>query len=135
MGSIHVLSNLSLISPLGYVLQIAGRAYENPTTGIDDIEDLEERFDPEKVYNQTDPTAWNVLTYLGNIGTSVLTFIGNILFIFTGVYNLIMSTGAIIKDVEAYNALHYIAVAIQTIVSAIMGGYIVQLIVGRRVAQ
>lgn len=124
---------LNLVSGLWYKLQVAGYNYSNPVTGAGEAEDYTDRFDPDKVMNQTQTNVITWLPFLGNIVVGLQMLWDAVGFIFAGFPALLFSYGSAIGDPSARAAYELFCGVIGAVTSFITVLWIIQIFSGRQV--
>lgn len=129
---ILVLLCVNLSCGILYELGLCGVEYAYPSTEVTDLEDMIEDYDPADFINQTDPSVFTDLPYLGYIAPTfslwnVITSLVN------GFPRLLNGLGQMIPDAEARAAFDIIADALVVLNGLVIGAWFMQTILGRRI--
>ena len=124
---------LNLVCGLMYAISFPGTQYSNILGGTGNPEDVQERVDPGKFMNKTDPKATEALTFLGAVVNSVLAFWDVVRFTIFGFPTMMIGISGQINDAEAKLVFDAFAGVLVTVMYLIVTVWLFQLWSGRSV--
>lgn len=124
---------LNLACGLCYTLGIAGTSYSNPVIGSGNATDYQNRFDPDRIMNQTQPNIISEFPFLGGVYGGLMMFWNAISFIILGFPRLLYSFSGAIQDPIAKAAYNIICDVLVAVCMFIWVGFLFQIITGRQV--
>jgi len=121
----------NLVCSLAYVMGIAGTQYGYSLYGSGDIDDTIERLDPQKFINQTKPSQWVVIEFLGNIANQIFALWNIVEYAIFGFPKFLENIGAAIPNAEARAIFTVLSKVLEATQGLVIILWLVQVITGR----
>ena len=124
---------LNLVCGLMYVSSVPGTEFSNLLYGTGDVEDYEERVNPEEFMNQTEPKVSTIFTFVGHIWSSLQLIWNVVRFTVFGFPTMMQGISGQIGDPVAKATFTNIANVLYVVFSFIILLWLYQLLTGRQV--